>query len=229
MNPKQEVVHSPTFTPAKHFFSRTVTCAWCNNRYRSAVPPDIDRGLQGCHCASDVVHEGGQWIVRGGYGSDEHDMHRYVFIANPPSAPAAPVCDECISQCQEAGDLRQLSPEDCRRPGDFSPRPLGTHALVTQIRRLLEEAVVLRKVVDAACKDHDIAHETDENGVPYPCACDVCAAVREYRKYQRWQGEIDDGGETYEAGAPEVASQMRAAASALEKLAVFWEGEAETK
>jgi len=84
-------------------FRRTVHCVWCGNRYRSAVPGDFDRNLQGSHCASDVVQEDGAWYVRGGYGSDEHDMHRYLFVANPPSAPADPVCDECISERLQAG------------------------------------------------------------------------------------------------------------------------------
>ena len=32
---------------------RSVTCVWCGNRYRSACPDSLDRGLQGSHCASD--------------------------------------------------------------------------------------------------------------------------------------------------------------------------------
>lgn len=111
---------------SQRFFPRTVTCAWCKNRYRSAIPGEIDQGLQGSHCASDVIQEGDEWIVRGSYGSDEHDLHRYRFVANKPTTPADPVCDECISERQLAGDLEDLVFHCERRSGDFGPRPVGT-------------------------------------------------------------------------------------------------------
>jgi predicted RNase H-like HicB family nuclease len=194
-------------------FPRTVTCVWCGNKYRSACPGDIDRGLQGSHCASDVVREGDQWIVRGGYGSDEHDLQRYVFVANPPTSPADPICDECISQRESAGDLVETTPE-CYRTGrlkDFSPRPPGTRDLVGQIRRLIEERVATRQLTEAAMKANDAGHP------------DLGDAVREYRRHQRWTGEIDDDGETYAEKAPEVAGQMRESARQLEEMAATWE------
>lgn len=190
---------------------RTVTCAWCGNRYRSAVPSDLDRGLQGSHCASDVVQEDGKWLVRGGYGSDEHDMHRYVFVANPPSAPADPVCDECISQRLHAGDLEDVGLEADRRPSDFSPRPRGTWELVYQIRRLLEDMIPMRALIAATLSAVD--------AVPP----ELAEAVSAYRKYQRWNGEIQDDGEQYAEGCPEVVAQMREAARLLEEIAAFWE------
>lgn len=201
------------------FLPRSVTCAWCANRYQSACPSDLDRGLQGSHCASDVVQEGGDWFVRGGYGSDAHDMHRYLFVANKPSAPADPVCDECISERLQAGDLRDTGVVCTRRPGDFGPRPFGTWAFVHQIRDLVENEVVMRRLVDAVCREHDKRHPPDEDGP----ACAICAEIREYRKHQRWIGEIEDGGEEYVEGCPEVAGQLREAARELEELAAFWE------
>jgi hypothetical protein len=102
---------------------RTVTCAWCGNHYRSAIPSDLDRGLQGSHCASDVILKDGQWIVRGGYGSDKHDMNCYVFVANHPSLPADPVCDECISQRLHDGDLQEKPPVNPRHPRPRMPDP----------------------------------------------------------------------------------------------------------
>lgn len=202
-------------------FRRTVTCVWCGNRYRSACPSDLDRGLQGSHCASDVVQEGGNWFVRGGYGSDEHDMHRYLFVANKPSATADPVCDECISERLQAGDLRDIGLECDRRPADFGPRPFGTWALVRQIRELVKSTVEMRRLVDAACRQHDKAHPSDANA---PLPCEICVEIREYRKHQRWTGKLEDGGEEYIEGCPEVSGQMREAAQQLEELATFWDG-----
>ncbi len=192
-------------------FQRTVTCAWCGNRYRSACPSDHDRGLQGSHCAADVVQEDGKWFVRGGYGSDEHDMHRYVFVANPPNAPADPVCDECISQRQQAGDLVDDGMEAVRRPGDFSPRPLGTWGLINQIRRLVEDMVPMRTLIEASIRAADAGHS------------ELAEAVRVYREHQRFTGAIDDGGEAPAEGCPEIAAQLREAARELDNLAASWE------
>lgn len=202
-------------------FQRTVTCAWCGNRYRSACPSDLDRGLQGSHCASDVVQEGENWFVRGSYGSDEHDMHRYLFVANKPSAPADPVCDECVSERLQAGDLQDTGLECDRRPCDFGPRPFGTWWLIYQIRELVKSTVAMRGLAEAACREHDRGHLSDENGTLPPC--EVCGEIREYRKHQRWIGELVDGGEEYVEGCFEVAGQLREAARQLEDLAVFWE------
>jgi hypothetical protein len=196
-----------------------VTCAWCSNRYRSACPSDLDRGLQGSHCASNVVQKDGKWLVHGGYGSDEHDMHRYLFVANPPSAPADPVCDECISERLQAGDLRDTGLECERRPADFGTRPFGTWGLVYQIRELAENEVALRRLAEVACKEHEAAHPPEV----LETSCEVCAAIREYRKHQRWRGELDDSGEEYAEGCPEVAAQLREAAQRIEELATFWE------
>lgn len=200
-------------------FRRTVICAWCGNRYRSSVPSELDRGLQGSHCASDIVQKEGEWIVRGGYGSDEHDMHRYLFVANLPSAPADPVCDECISERLRAGDLRDTGLECERRPADFGPRPFGTGELVCQIRELVKCEVALRRLAEVACEEHKTVHLPDA----HEASCTVCAAIREYHKHQHWTGELEDGGEKYAEGCPEVAEQLREAAKGLEKLAVFWE------
>jgi len=199
--------------------ARTVICAWCNNRYRSAIPGELDRGLQGSHCASVVIQKDGEWVVHGCYGSDEHDLHRYLFVANKPTAPADPVCDECISERFLAGDLRDIGLHCDRRSGDFGPRPFGTWGLVNQIRELVENEAALRRLAEAACKDHEAVHSPDEP----EATCEVCAATREYRKYQRWRGEIDDGGEEYPKGCPEIAEQLREAARGLESLATFWE------
>ena len=200
-------------------FRRTVTCVWCGNRYRSSVPNDLDRGLQGSHCASDVVQKDGEWFMRGGYGSDKHDMRRYLFVVNPPSAPADPVCDECISERLQSGNLRDTGLECERRPADFGPRPTGTWGLVYQIRELTKNEVALRRLAEVACKEHETVHPPDE----HETSCKVCAAIREYRKHQRWRGEIEDGGEEYAEGCPEVADQLREAAQRIKELAAFWE------
>ena len=195
-------------------FPRTVTCAWCGNHYRSACPGGFDHGTQGSHCASSAIFREGRWIVVGGYGSDEHDLHAYEFVSDPPGQTADPVCDECVSQRLSAGQLRQISPEHCAHGGDFSPRPHGTYGLVSQISRMMEREVAMRALCDAAMKASDAGH---------PGLSEV---VHEYRKFQRWNGEIEDDGEEYAEGAPEVASQIREAARHLEDLAVFWEKKA---
>lgn len=202
-------------------FARRVVCAWCGNRYRSVVPADLDRGRQGSHCASDVVSQDGAWIVRGGYGSDEHDMHRHAFVAHPPNAPADPVCDECISERQSAGDLKDDPPE-CYRPDDFSPRPPGTHRLVEQIRRMIEDRTAMRALVDVAIEACDSTHTEEFRGR-------LRDAVRSYRKHQRYTGELWDGGEAYEGGETEVAEQMRESARQLERIATFWESRGPAK
>jgi hypothetical protein len=134
-----------------------------------------------------VVQKGEDWFVRGGYGSDEHDMHRYLFVANKPSAPVDPVCDECISERLQAGDLRDTGLECDRRPADFGPRPFGTWGLVSQIRKLVENAVAMQRLVDATCREHDKVHSSNEIelGNALPHSCEVCAEIREYRKCQR--------------------------------------------
>lgn len=201
-------------------FTRTVTCAWCRNRYRSACPSELDRGLQGSHCASSVVQRGDVWFIHCGYGSDEHDMHTYRFVANPPSEPADPVCDECISQRLRIGDIEDTGLESERRPSDFGPRPFGTWGLVHSICKLTEDMVPLRLLAMAADAYVHAGGTAEGSDVTR----DLQGAVREYRKYQRWTGEIDDGGEEYVEGCPEVAAQMRDAAAQLEQRARYWEG-----
>jgi hypothetical protein len=181
----------------------------------------MDVGLQGSHCASDVVREDDKWVVRCGYGS-ENDMNKYAFVTNPPSEPADPVCDECVDQRLIMGDLVEITPEcyrTARTLGDYSPRPPGTRGLVARIRHHMENEVAMRGLIDAAVRASEVGHpEFDDVG-----HLELDAAVSEYRRYQRWIGELDDGGETYAEGAPEVATQMREVARQLEQLAVFWE------
>lgn len=97
---------APTVAPGGPF-PRTVTCVWCGNRYVSAIPVDLDEGTCGCNCACDVRFRNGHWDVFCGYGS-EHDMDILRFVANPPSAPADPICDECIRERILCGDIIRL-------------------------------------------------------------------------------------------------------------------------
>ena len=84
-----------------------MTCVWCGNRYVSAIPAGLDKGTCGCHCACEVRLRDGQWDIFGGYGS-EHDREILRFIANQPSAPANPICDECIRERMLCGDIVPL-------------------------------------------------------------------------------------------------------------------------
>jgi hypothetical protein len=216
-------------------FLRTVTCAWCGNCHTSAVPGDLDSRLQGIACASDVVLEDGRWIVRGSYGSREHDMERYVFVAHPPSAPADPVCDTCVSERIHAGDLVSTSPEMDRREADFAPRPAWAHDFVYRIRVLLKEIAVTRRVVDAACRTHGAAprtHGADREASTLPSsmievahgpACEICAAVDAYSQYQQWNHELEDGGRALspQEGRSAYARHLREAARQMEDLAAF--------
>lgn len=200
------------FEAGDRTFRRTVTCAWCGNKYHSACPEEFDKGTQGSHCASNVAREGDQWVIYSGYGSS-HDFQRHVFVANPPIEPADPVCDECISERWSAGDLADGTTEDyrCARIEDFAPRPPYAWSLIHQIQRLVEKRVAMRKLIDVVL-----------NASTFDGALDN--AIDEFRKELRWTGELDDDGPTYAEGCPEVAENMRQAARQLERLAALWEG-----
>lgn len=119
-------------------FPRPVVCAWCGNRYRSVLPAEIERDLQGDGCAASVYQiteeiltrartaatsvrsssllDGiailatfpmGTWVANGHYGC-RYDCEIYRFIQNPPTAPADPVCDSCVSERLAAGDLERI-------------------------------------------------------------------------------------------------------------------------
>ena len=118
-------------------FPRPIVCAWCGNRYRSAVP--FETRTQGCDCASSVFQVTeefqarartaqeskraspvlkalaraatvplGTWLVQGHYGSTSYDCDLFRFVHNPPTAPAEPVCDNCIGERLVAGDLEKI-------------------------------------------------------------------------------------------------------------------------
>ena len=115
-------------------FARPVVCAWCSNRHRSAVPPGVNtRNTQGDGCAVSVFQvteevmrfKGpdyfngftprtvpelrlGEWLAKGHYGSSGYDCELYRFVQNPPTAPAHPVCDNCIGERLCADDLEQI-------------------------------------------------------------------------------------------------------------------------
>lgn len=199
---------------------RRVICAWCGNRYRSVWGDEADDPLrQGSHCASDVVFQDGAWLVRGAYGSDEHDLHCYRFVANAPTAPADPVCDECISERLLAGDLEEIGPDVKPRPGAFAPRPYGTWILVHRIRILLEEAAGMRRVVEAARQMHSAGSGHDP-------ACVVCMAVARLARYEQWNTQPDDGSDPLlqDEGQRELASQFRDVAKYLSGMASFCDG-----
>lgn len=203
---------------------RTVTCAWCKNRYRSAVPSELDRGVQGCHCASDVLQdEQGRWIVRSGYGSD-NDLDTFAFVANPPSQPADPICDECISDRIAASDLAPLSPSAFRRPEDFAPRPAGLWRITQKIRDQAKQIVAMRRLIDVACREHGPSGISHPVGECLLCPCELCEAVEAYQKFQRWTGELQDEGDLLDDIA--AAKILRESARDLEGLADFCERQA---
>ena len=110
-------------------FPRPVVCAWCGNRHRSVVP--FETSTQGDNCAASVFQAtvesaemltrapnqyehhpptiaAGEWLVKGHYGSSGYDCDLYRFVKNAPTAPASPVCDNCIGERSSAGDLVQI-------------------------------------------------------------------------------------------------------------------------
>lgn len=87
-------------------FPRPVVCAWCENRFRTVFPFDSgEKQTQGDDCAASVYQKDGEWYVAGHYGSSHFDMDRLRFIANRPTAPLDPVCDQCLIERIAAGDL----------------------------------------------------------------------------------------------------------------------------
>jgi len=105
-------------------FPRPVVCAWCGNRHRAIVP--IDPGAtptQGDACAASVYQvteemlrrspdlpelAPGEWFAQGHYGSSAYDCRLFHFVRNPPTAPADPVCDNCVGERLVAGDLQPI-------------------------------------------------------------------------------------------------------------------------
>jgi hypothetical protein len=87
-------------------FPRPVVCEWCKNRFRSIIPYDTgEKPTQGDDCAASVYQKDGEWYVAGHYGSGHFDMDRLRFIANHPTAPLDPVCDQCLNERIAVGDL----------------------------------------------------------------------------------------------------------------------------
>jgi hypothetical protein len=87
-------------------FPRPVTCEWCKNRFRAIIPHDSgEKPTQGDDCAASVYQKDGEWYVAGHYGSGHFDMDRLRFIANHPTAPLDPVCDQCLTERIAVGDL----------------------------------------------------------------------------------------------------------------------------
>jgi len=87
-------------------FPRPVVCEWCKNRFRAIFFDETsEKQTQGDDCASTVYQKDGEWYVAGCYGSGSFDMHRLRFIANCPTEPLDPVCDQCIAERVAAGDL----------------------------------------------------------------------------------------------------------------------------
>lgn len=89
-----------------------VICVWCGERYRGypgfsskTAPPMTEVLTQGDDCAAVAYEHEGQWLVEGFYGSSHFDMNLYLFVRNPPTERADPVCDACIQKKIDAGDL----------------------------------------------------------------------------------------------------------------------------
>ena len=101
-NPTCLQCHPPP-NRAERSIPRHVVCAWCGNRYRSAV--EEANVTQGTDCAATVWTKDGEWFVQGHYGSRSYDTDRFRFVQNVPLAPANPVCDVCIDERIFVGDL----------------------------------------------------------------------------------------------------------------------------
>jgi hypothetical protein len=101
--------------------ARAVSCAWCGNRYRSVMPPEVCRGNAGLGCSSEVRRgRDGRWRLYSSYGS-EHDEQSHeltekcvsllrVDSSGYLSAPADAVCDSCVDELALSGLL--LPPVD---------------------------------------------------------------------------------------------------------------------
>jgi len=75
---------------------------------RPVVCESYDTGekpTQGDDCAASIYQKDGEWYVAGHYGSGHFDMDRLRFIANHPTAPLDPVCDQCLNERIAVGDL----------------------------------------------------------------------------------------------------------------------------
>lgn len=95
-----------------------VRCCWCKEVYPACVThaeaePEVFgklHGKQGYRCAAAVFKIGDQWHVQGYYGSTMHDLCLYRFVHNdPPGGKADPVCDRCIDQQLECGNIVLVS------------------------------------------------------------------------------------------------------------------------
>lgn len=107
-------------------FPRPVVCMWCNNKHRSSFAsaelPDDDHTL-GDACATnvwqvteetqarlaqkDVPANVGDWMANAHYGSND-DCTLWKWVQNFPTAPADPVCDNCIGERVCADDLVRI-------------------------------------------------------------------------------------------------------------------------
>lgn len=174
--------------------TRTVTCAWCGNHYRSCVPEDLDKlapGLQGSHCASDVVLIDGKWMVRGGYGSESYDMELAPRMAETWLLLHA---------------VRRLTEENAA------------------LRTVVDAADAWRDAQcdrPTSCGDGYTYH--GHNCPTNEHMRGLIDAVDTLRKHRHWMGELDDEGLTHASGALEAAKMLRMAAKRLEELATAWE------
>jgi hypothetical protein len=104
---------------------KVVVCVWCGSRHRTIMGSDT----QGNDCAAGVWQdEDGRWMLTGGYGSTLADMSRFVFVKNAPTARAAVVCDACIQQRIDAGDLELIDDNYLGDPDALAALGRTTHA-----------------------------------------------------------------------------------------------------
>lgn len=89
-------------------------CAWCGEAYPALDPERMFETLQADGCDSTVWFDvkKGCWMIQGHYGSNQYDTTRFKFKRNPPNTDANPVCDRCVTDRLEQGDLEEV-------PGSF--------------------------------------------------------------------------------------------------------------
>ena len=105
-------------------FERPIVCQWCNNKYRSMFPKDMQPGTCGDGCAANVWQvteeiqarlatkgvdaKVGDWMANGHYGDNWLDCTLWKWVKNFPTAAADPVCNNCLGERISAEDLVRI-------------------------------------------------------------------------------------------------------------------------
>lgn len=87
-----------------------LACEWCAESYPALDPERAEETKQALACDSTVWFDVKQacWMIQGHYGSNMYDTTRFKFKRNAPTKDANPVCDRCVTDRLEQGDLEAV-------------------------------------------------------------------------------------------------------------------------